>query len=248
MAYTGGALNTVGITPQLVTNLVTQTSSSGVPQALGQIWDGSGQNFYGSAGQALGGALAGSTVNIALNSALGTNVNGPQGIPLNSGGNILASTLTPYVTGALAAGINQNIQQSLQAAGPFGPILSNLGSGLIDQVFNGVASSIFGNSPASGENYKMFPGGGGEGEAPADYGGSSYTLTDVVFSLQPANQGAQSFGLGQAAFSTSFTTLPFGDLINADFGVDYTPINALKQSVMQGNFIGDVVSTNTGIA
>jgi hypothetical protein len=73
-------------------------------------------------------------------------------------------------------------------------------------------------------------------------------LNDVVFSLQPAYKGAQSAGFGALAFSASFTTLPFGDLINADFGVDYAPINALKQSVMQGNFVGDVVSTNTGIA
>ena len=58
MAFQGGPLATVGITPSFVTQLATQTASSGVPQALGQIWQGSGQSFLGSAGQALGGALA----------------------------------------------------------------------------------------------------------------------------------------------------------------------------------------------
>jgi hypothetical protein len=202
MASQGGVLATVGITPSFLTQLATQTASSGVSQALGQVWQGAGQSFFGSAGQALGGALAGSAINIALNSALGTDVVGPQGLSLTSGANILASTITPYVTGALAAGINQNINNSLKSAGPFGPILSNLGTSLVNQAFGGIANAITGGTTSglgNATNYKMFPGGNGEGEAPADYGGSSYTLDDVVFSLQPANQGPQAFGESQAA-------------------------------------------------
>ena len=253
MAFQGGPLSTVGITPSFITQLATQTASSGVPQALGQIWQGSGQSFFGSAGQALGGALAGSAVNIALNSALGTDVVGPQGLSLNSGANLLASTITPYVTGAVAAGINQNINNSLKSAGPFGPILSNLGTSLVNQAFGGLTNAITGaTTPGTGNavNYKMFPGGGGEGEAPADYGeGSSYTLTDVVFSIQPANQGPQAFGDFSAAFDPKFgTSLPFGDVLNADFGVEYPGVNSFKQDVMKGNFLGDVISTDTGLA
>lgn len=248
MAWEGGPLSTIGITPSFITGLATQTASSGVPQALGQVWQGSGQSFFGSAGQALGGALAGSAVNIALNSALGTNVVGPQGLSLNSGANILASTITPYITGNLAAGINQSINNSLKSAGAFGPILSNLGTSLVDQAFNGIASSLLGNTDTA-TNYKMFPGGGGDGEAPADYGGSSYTLTDVVFSIQPANQGPQAFGDYSAAFDPKFgTSLPFGDFINADFGLEYPGVNSFKQDVMKGNFLGDVISTDTGLA
>ena len=255
MAFQGGPLSTVGITPSFITQLATQTASSGVPQALGQIWQGSGQSFFGSAGQALGGALAGSAVNIALNSALGTDVVGPQGLSLNSGANLLASTITPYVTGAVAAGINQNINNSLKSAGPFGPILSNLGTSLVNQAFGGLTNAITGaTTPGTGNavNYKMFPGGGGEGEAPADYGeGSSYTLTDVVFSIQPANQGPQAFGDFSAAFDPKFgTKVPFGDLINADFAVDYPVINSFKQDLMLNNRVDgvDVISTDTGLA
>jgi hypothetical protein len=248
MAFQGGPLSTVGITPSFITQLATQTASSGVPQALGQIWQGSGQSFFGSAGQALGGALAGSAVNIALNSALGTDVVGPQGLSLNSGANLLASTITPYVTGAVAAGINQNINNSLKSAGPFGPILSNLGTSLVNQAFGGIADTLLGNTDTA-TNYKMFPGGGGQGEAPADYGGSAYTLTDVVFSIQPANQGPQAFGDFSAAFDPKFgTSLPFGDVLNADFGVEYPGVNSFKQDVMKGNFLGDVISTDTGLA
>jgi len=217
MAFEGGPLSTLGITPAFVTGLATQTASSGVAQALGQVWEGSGQSFFGSAGQALGGALAGSAVNIALNSALGTDVVGPQGLSLNSGANILASTITPYVTSSVAAGINQNIQQSLQSAGPFGPVLSNLGTSLVNQAAQGITNSIFGAaSQSSGPNYVMFPG-ADEDDPYMSNRDSRYTLEDVVFSLKPANQGPQSEGDAQASSlpttsttlaNTSYTSMP----------------------------------------
>lgn len=244
MAYQPGRIDFAAISPSYVTGLATQTASSGIPQAIGQIWQGSGQSFLGSAGQSLGGALAGSAINIALNSALGTSVVGPQGFSLNSGANILASTITPYVTGAVAAGINQNIQQSLNSAGAFGPILSNLGTSLVSQAFNGLANNIFAGA-VQPTDFKMFPGGGDE--PPADYGGVTYTLTDVVFSIQPANQGPQAFGDFSAAFDPKFgTTLPWGDLTSADFGVKYPALNDFKSGVMQGNF--EVFGTTSGTA
>lgn len=248
MAFQGGLIGTLGITPSFISTLGTVSAQNGTILGLGQVWQGAGQSYFGSAGQALAGNLAGSAVNIALNSALGTQVVGPQGIPLTSGANFLASTITPFVSSTIAAGINQNLQQSLLRAGPFGPVLSSLGTGLVDQAFGGLAGTL-GAASTNVENYKMFPGGGGQGEAPADYGGSSYTLTDVVFSLQPANQGPQAFGDATAIFNAKTkTTLPFGTLVNSDFGVEYPAINSLKQSVMLGNFQGDVIRTSTGLA
>lgn len=236
MAFEGGPLNVIGITPSFLSQLGTQTAQNGVVQGVGQVWQGAGQSFVGSAGQALAGNLAGSAVNIALNSLLGTQVTGPQGLSLTSGANLLASTITPYVTGNLAAGINQSIQKSLQSAGPFGPALSTLGTGLVNQAFGGITDAIFGASSAgSGENYKMFPGGGGE--PPADYGGSSYTLNDVVFSIQPANQGPQAFGLDQATtFPKSITTLPFNDLVAMRPLVQNTNVAAVKTAAMSSAF------------
>lgn len=247
MAFQGGPLSTVGITPSYITQLATQTASSGIPQSLGQIWQGSGASFLGSAGQALGGALASSAVNIALNSQLGTDVVGPQGLKLSSGANILASTITPFVTSSVAAGINQNINNSLKSAGAFGPILSNLGTSLVNQAFGGLSNAILGNTDTA-TNYKMFPGGGGE--PAADYGGSTYTLTDVVFSIQPANQGPQAFGdFSYSNFPGIDTTLPFGTLNGDVFGVGSPySVDALKQSVMQGNFQGDVTNLSSGVA
>ena len=237
MAFEGGPLNVIGITPAFLSQLGTQTAQNGVVQGLGQIWAGAGQTFAGSAGQSLAGNLAGSAVNVALNSVLGTQVSGPQGLSLTSGANLLASTITPYVTGNIAAGINQSIQKSLQSAGPFGPALSTLGTGLVNQAFGGITDAIFGAaSPGSGENYKMFPGGGGE--PPADYGGSSYTLNDVVFSIQPANQGPQAFGLDQAGtFPKSISTLPFNDLATLPPLAPNATANAIKSASMS-NAVG----------
>jgi hypothetical protein len=252
MAYEGGLLNVLGITPSYITGLATQTASSGVSQALGQVWQGAGQSFAGSAGQALGGALAGTAVNIALNSALGTNVVGPQGLQLNSGANILASTITPFVTSSVAGAINQNIQQSLQSAGPFGTILSNIGTSLVNQATQGITDAIFGaatsgSGGSNATNYLTFPGGGGE--PPADYGGSAYTLTDVLFSIRPANQGPQSFGdISYTDFPLTQTTLPWGTLNGDVFGVGSpTSVDALRESVQQGNFYGDVISTQVDV-
>lgn len=239
MAFEGGPLSVVGITPEFVTTLGTQTAASGVQQALGQVWQGAGQSFFGSAGQSLGGALAGSAVNIALNSVFGTNVPGPAGLTLNSGANILATAVTPYVTSTIAAGINQQIQQSLQSAGPFGPALSTLGTGLVNQAAQGLTNLITGGTtPGLGglgggnaTNYKMFPGGGGE--PAADYGGVAFTLTDVVFSLRPANQGPQSEGDAQIKSDPkSATTVPLTEFTEVPPTASNPVINGVKQEAM----------------
>lgn len=252
MAFQGGALNVVGITPSFLTTLATQTAQNGVTQGLGQVWQGAGQSFLGSAGQALAGNLAGSAVNIALNSVLGTKVAGPQGLSLTSGANLLASTITPYVTSQVAAGINQSIQSALQSAGPFGPALSIAGTGLVNQAFQGLTNSIFGGATGAGNgntiNYKMFPGGGGE--ASSDYGGVAYTLTDVVFTLRPANRGPQQDGLEKATNTPkSATTVPFNNLTKMPFLSGNTTANLLKKSSMNGKLLQKSFSpATTGLA
>lgn len=232
MSFEGGKINVLGITPSFLTALGTQTSQAGVSLGLGQIWQGAGQSFAGSAGQALAGNLAGSAVNVALNSLLGTQVVGPQGLKLDSGANLLASTITPYVTSQLAAGLNQSIQQSLQSAGPFGPFLSDLSSTVLDQVQVGLSGAILG-ATGNAVNYKMFPGGGGEGSS--DYGGVAYTLTDVVFSLRPANRGPQQDGLAQATnIPASATKLPSNNYTSAPLQLPNSVANQLKSASMQG--------------
>ena len=234
MAFEGGRLSVLGISGSYLTGLATQTASSGVSQALGQVWQGAGQSFFGSAGQALGGALAGSAVNIALNSAFGTNVSGPQGLKLDSGANILASTITPYVTGAVAGGINQQIQKSLKNAGPFGPLLSNVGTQLVNQAANSLTNAITGaTTPGSGLNIKMYPGGGGPGETEANYGGKAFTLNDVVFTLERATGRVQATGEEQTtSLPKSLTTVAIDQFTSAP-PIANKAINSIKQASMK---------------
>ena len=235
MAFEGGQIGTLGITPSFITGLATTVTSNTIPTALAQVWQGSGQSFYGQAGQALVGNLASSAINVALNSAFNTQVPGPQGLNITSGANLLASTITPYVTSSVAAGINQSIQQSLMSAGPFGELLSDLGTGLTNQIFQGLTGNIAGQTGFT-QSYKSFAGAGNE--PPADYsGGGSYTLgsngRDVVFSIQPANQGPQAFGLNQGiSFPTSLTTLPFNQLSKMPLLAGSATANQLKKTSM----------------
>ena len=237
MAFQGGPLSVVGITPSFLTQTATQSAST----VFTQVYQGSGQSFFGSAGQALGGNLVGSAVNVALNSVLGTQVTGPAGIKLNSGANLLATALTPYVTSSVAAGINQSIQQSLKSAGPFGPVLSTFATTTVNQLANGFANNLTAATTGTDTGSKAFPGAGPE--PPADYsGGNAYTLGptggDVVFSIQPANQGPQAFGLSKSyTLPTSITTLPFNQLSKMPPLVPNATANAIKQGAMS-NAIG----------
>lgn len=233
------ASNTFDASP--ITSLATSAVSSSVPGIVGQVWKGSGQSFFGKAGQSLAGNLAGSAVNVALNSALGTQVVGPQGLKLDSGANVLASLVTPQVTSQVAAGINQQIQKSLQSAGPFGPLLSNVATGLVNQGVQALTDSIFGATDTS-SNDKLFPGGGGE--PAADYGGSAFSLEEVTFSLQPANQGPQAFGSNEIKLPKTITTLPFGDLTSMPPSAGSATANVLKDSSMVGGLAKKTFSTN----
>jgi hypothetical protein len=242
MAFLGGALNTIGINSPFITQTLTQAASAGFTQ----VYQGSGQSFFGSANQSLLGNQAGSAVNIALNSLLGTQVAGPQGLSLTSGANLLASTITPYVTSQVAAGINQSIQSSLKSAGAFGPVLSTIGTGLVNQAFQGLTNSIFRNATGGGNgnatNYKMFPGGGISGESKADYGeGKAYTLTDVVFTLRPANRGPQQTGLDQA---TNDPKSPTTVSANQSTTASYTKPNPVVQKVRKEAMGNRVVATS----
>jgi hypothetical protein len=249
MAFEGGPLNLVGITSSFLTQTATQAASAGFTQ----VFQGSGQSFFGSAGQALAGNLAGSAVNVALNSVFNTQVTGPAGIKLDSGANLLATTLTPYVTSSVAAGINQSIQKSLQSAGPFGPVLSTLATSTVNQLFNGLSNSLTeASSTGTGYGNKTFPGAGSE--PPADYaGGNAYTLGsnggDVVFSIQPANQGPQAFGLAKNAYlPTAITSIPVKEFTKVPFNVDnYSKTLVITESMKKNGVVATSFTPSTPI-
>lgn len=249
MAFEGGPLNVIGITPSVVTQTLQTAASTASVAGLQQVWQGAGQSFFGQAGQALTGNLAGSAVNIALNAALGSEVAGPGGFNLTSGATVLASTVTPFVTTSVAAGINQSISNSLQNAGPFAGVLSGVSTSLVNAAVGGITNAIFGGAVGGfAEDYKSFPG-GSDSDPDADYGGIAYTRTDVVFSIQPANAGTQTFGDQSFDYSTVATDIGLGTLNGDVFGAGSPySVDAMKSSIMEGNFEADVTGLSTGLA
>jgi hypothetical protein len=238
MAFTGGPLSVVGIVPSYTSNLGQQTSSTGIVQAQNQVWQGVGEAFVGKPGQPLTGSLTGSPINVALNSDTLSNVSGPGGNALNAGANVLAPSLTRFLGGSQAYGINQQLGTSLRNAGSFGSLLSRGGASNLASVASlagGVGSAASGVAGAliGAANYIMFPGAGNEGAS--NYAGVPYTLQDVTFSLQPANRGPQSFGTSQStSFPKSMTTLPFNEYTSMPPLAGSPTANALKSSSMVG--------------
>jgi len=250
MAQTyAGPISTLGITPSFVGTLAQQAAATATTSAINQIYQGAGASFLGSAGQTLVGNLAGSAVNIAVSSALGGQITGPRG-SASSGLNLLASSVTPYVNSAISAGINQAIGNSLQNAGPFAGVLSGVATGLVTQVAGNLLGGVFGGAAGGfSSSYKTFPG-GSDNDPKADYGDRAYTLglngSDVIFSLQSANKGPQSFGLSQAlSLPTSITTLPFNQLTSMSPAAGSPAINAIKESAMKGT---PFTSTSTDLS
>jgi hypothetical protein len=233
MAFESGPLSTLGISASVITQTAQTANSAAAVAGLQQVWQGAGKSFFGQAGQALTGNLAGSAVNIALNSRLGSQVAGPGGIKLDSGANLLASTITPYVTSTVAAGINQTINNSLKNSGRFAGVLSGISTSLVNQAFGGITNAIF-NGAAGGfaSSYKSFPGGS---DSDPDASGSAHTLDEVVFSIQPANQGPQAFGDASFALSSSITKLPVKDFTKVPFNANNYTANLLKGQSMLNN-------------
>jgi len=213
--FEGGAVPLVAVIPQFVGGTTGQAfnaiNSSQLTSLVNQVFQGSGQTFSAQQGQAVLTSGAQNFVNIGVNPLVSSNVEKVSGVDLGSGQNFLASTLSASITPLLSNAINIGISDTLGSAGSFGPALSSIGTSLITGAFNTVLSGLgiggggFNGAPGAGFSTNTFPGAGDEPKA--DYaGGGSYTLKDIVFSLQPANQGPQAFGLQTAIMDPKIET------------------------------------------
>jgi hypothetical protein len=233
MAFQGGRLSTLGITPSYLVDAVSAVTRSN----QNQIYQGSGQSFRAQPGQSLSGNVAQSVINVALNSKLGGDITNQSGVPLSTGNNVLASNITSLISSNLSFGANSSISQVLSSAGAFGPLMSALGGGQVSPLFGGRVNSAAAQSESWGQ--KTFPGGGGE--PVADYGGGGpYTLgsngSDVMFSLKIANKGPQEDGLNKSINDpASQTFVPYGHFINASFVEPNATADALKFAAMDDN-------------
>lgn len=151
------------------------------------------------------------TLNVGLSTVLGQSVSKEVGLDLTAGNNILKSQVTPFLTASVSQALNQQVSQSLQGAGPLGPVLSQISSQTVTALGQGLLGLIGGGNGGSwngvSDPTQQWPG-AGENESEVNYAGRAYTTgtggPDVVFSIQPANAGPQSFG--SAAFDTPFTS------------------------------------------
>jgi len=240
MAFTGGPLNLVGVVPSYTTNLGQQTSASGIVQAQNQVWQGAGEAFIGKPGQPLTGNLTGSPLNIALNPESARAISGGNASLFTSGRNVQAPSLTRFLGGPQSFAMNDQFKRTLGNAGQFGSLLSagGGGGGLLGAaagLAGGAGGAVAGVAGAliGAANYIMFPGGGGEGAS--NFSGVPYSLTDVTFSLQPANRGPQSFGSASATSNpTSATTLPSNQFTSMPPLAGSPTANALKTEAMTG--------------
>jgi len=209
--FPSGKIPLIGVNAQNLINPIAEAGASYVKgqaeQALSQVFQGSGQSFLGAAGQTLVTTVGQNILNVGLKAILRDNIQSISGVDLSSGRTILASVITPSITSGLSAAVNSSISTALKSAGPFGPVLSQVATTVAGGLLNSAtrALNLGGGAGAAtpavagGGNTgnKRFPGAGDEPKA--DYGGGgTYTLgsngPDVVFSLQPANQGPQLSG------------------------------------------------------
>jgi hypothetical protein len=119
-------------------------------------------------------------------------------------------------------------------------VLSTFATTTVNQLFNGLSNSLTeASSTGTGYGNKTFPGAGSE--PPADYsGGNAYTLGsnggDVVFSIQPANQGPQAFGLAKNAYlPTAITSIPVKEFTKVPFNVNNYTGDLLRGQSMLNN-------------
>jgi len=229
MAFEGGSIPLVAVSPQFTGNTTATQFNSVTPNQVtslvNQVYQGAGQSFLAGQGQAVVTSSTLNFVNVGVSQEINQEVEKVSGLNLGTGQNYLASALSTQVTSYLSTLINASIYNSLRSAGQFGPELSSIGTSLISEGFNiilgGLGFGIFNR----GFSTLTFPGAGDE--PPADYsGGNSYTLQDIVFSLQPANQGPQSSGLQNAINDPKFsTTLSFNEFSSVFYLPNYTGID-----------------------
>jgi len=229
MAFEGGSIPLVAVSPQFTGNTTATQFNSVTPNQVtslvNQVYQGAGQSFLAGQGQAVVTSSTLNFVNVGVSQEINQEVEKVSGLNLGTGQNYLASALSTQVTSYLSTLINASIYNSLRSAGQFGPELSSIGTSLISGGFNiilgGLGFGIFNR----GFSTLTFPGAGDE--PPADYsGGNSYTLQDIVFSLQPANQGPQSSGLQNAINDPKFpTTLPHNEFSSVSYLPNYTGID-----------------------
>ena len=193
MAFQPGPIPVIAVNPAFSADTTSNFT-------LDQVYSGLGQNFMAGQGQTFQGGLSNSAVNVGLSQNLGRAVGLASGLNLFNGQGPVASSITSLVPTSLSGNVNSSIGNSFGSAGNFASILQG---GSNPNTLTNSATSFLGSTAGQLWGLLQFPGGTGEGEAPANHGGSHYGLgfggADVTFSLARANRGPQEYGSALAS-------------------------------------------------
>jgi hypothetical protein len=165
---------------------------------------------------------SGQQASFGINSVLGGAVQDASGYALNQGQN--------YLTSQLGASLGNNINNSLANA-----VVTQIATAGINQAINFVSQAI--PNPFFGGSNVTTAGLGAQGAKSsisipdsvvskledADYGGSAYTVQDIVFTLTPATAGAQ--GAPQAQ---STPIVPLDTAFNSNTNLNSKALDTLK--------------------
>lgn len=204
-ARTGGLVNTV------VSNVATSVGSAAVT-SIGNI---------GNPNPASGGFAS-----FSVNTLLADTIKTTSGIALNAGENYLTSQLQRALPRGENAAILNSVVTQVASAGI--KQISNFASQSIGGLFGGLGDNVTtaGLGAQASRSSKSIPDSVASKLPQADYGGQTYTLENIVFTLVPANAGAQTAPQGQTS-----ATLPTDVGYSAEAAASLAPIKELKGAV-----------------
>jgi hypothetical protein len=194
-------------------------------------------------------------VNVALGALLGNEVSQAMGVDISAGAQVLSTQIGPFVSSAAAGAVSESVRNALQGSGLAGQFIGlaagqatfALTQGIYDTLLGGPISGLLGGLTGTGiwngvgVPTQQWP--GAANEPPANYNQSAYSLgsggPDVVFSIQPANQGPQAFGLASIELPETVTSMPlnsFTEKIPNYAGKAYDAAFSTKLDSMGFNF------------
>jgi hypothetical protein len=145
----------------------------------------------------------GQQASFSINSALGGAVESASGYALNQGQNYLVSQLSSSLGNSTNNALVNSVVTQVATAG-INKAVGFVSQGISNLFTGGSNVTTAGLGAQAARSTISIPDSVASQLEDADYGGSTYTLSDIVFTLVPANAGAQTQQPPQTAPTTSW--------------------------------------------
>jgi hypothetical protein len=166
-------------------------------------------------------ALTGGPVNFSVNSLTAGAVQNVSGYALNSGSNYFLDQVNRVVPTSVGNGLANAVATQVASVGL--KAFQGFASQGIQNLFSGNPISGLAPSATANKGTVSVPMSVVDQLPSADYGGSLYTLTDIVFSVVPANAGPQTQPQPQTA-----PTVPISTAFDSRNNFNPASVQALK--------------------